>query len=732
MPPHPIRGRDADFHPPIPIHRRRLLHTRAPFDAFQTRNPSTLVCTTARTRAVRRRRDHRLTRVTCLRGSAWTPRRMPKRERGVPWSDSPKAVRGARRVQRRMAKKAALEQARAKRRDERQNARERAKKDDDEEDDDEEVPERPPPKKRKREVVADQNSPAPSSRRGEPPVPFSSNFWSATNDDVSPNEPNEPNEATSWNDPRLPPSFLEFRTNSKDGPTLNEPTPVQRRLWVAALQGKDAVAVAPTGSGKTLAFTLPIVPHVLAALERARGPISLILAPTRELVAQIGQTCRDFKRLFNIRVHTAYGGVASDANELALSDVLVATVGRAHDVIVMQRNVTMKRVTFVVLDEADKMLQMGFKQNLEDISSMIRQNRQTLMTTATMSSEANAAAEAWLKPDAERIVVGALDLNVSLGHRSKVAGSPNHQQGNDDDKVDATDGHHQEKPTNSITISDRVTQTVHLCAEHKKPRKLIRHIERIKAAETAETEEKGGGRRQPGPMLVFCNKIKTVQFVNDFLKRQGIRCATLHGGMKQPDRERTLAEFKAGKHACLVATDVAARGLHVSALEHVVNWDFPTSLAQYAHRVGRAGRGARSGTALSFFTRNLAPMAPDLIKLLRATNQAVDPNLAAFVGELEEPPVATTTRSTATEGGDDDDEEEEHADNGEVDEKQTDEVDFDVGFDGDDGMTVEDQNGGDDDDDDDNDDDDDDEAAPTETHVEGAKPLVKWVPSKRR
>jgi ATP-dependent RNA helicase DDX5/DBP2 len=136
-------------------------------------------------------------------------------------------------------------------------------------------------------------------------------------------------------------------------------------------------------------------------------------------------------------------------------------------------------------------------------------------------------------------------------------------------------------------------------------------------------------------MLVFCNKIKTVLFVYEFLARQRVSVCAIHGKMTQADREKALADFKAGKYECLVATDVAGRGLHISTLVHVVNYDFPTSLPQYAHRIGRCGRGKNTkGSSLSFFTRNLAVMAPDLVKLLQASKQMVDPNLSALAQEV--------------------------------------------------------------------------------------------------
>ena len=470
------------------------------------------------------------------------------------------------------------------------------------------------------------------TRRGTKAEPFPNVFWLGTATAPQSTTPPPPT-TTTWDDPHLPPLFPEFRAKSKDATTFDKPTPVQQVLWPAALQGHDALAVAPTGSGKTLAFALPAAAHVLGAPKRGRGPIALVMAPTRELVSQIAFACREFRKLWGVQVTGTYGGMTNEPWELAEVDILVSTPGRGRDLMVLQRQVSVKRVTLLVLDEADRMLQMGFKHDLESIADLLRLNRQTIMTTATMSRDALAAADAWLLPDYDRLVVNALDVNVELAYRG---------DGEDHHPSTSTAGQappDSEKRGGAVTLSDRVAQIVHLCAEHKKPRKLIRHIERVKAAAEAE------GKRQPGPMLIFCNQIKTVLFVLEFLLKQKVRAAALHGGMKQDMRERTLADFRAGKHAVLVATDVAARGLHLPALEHVVNYDFPPELSLYAHRVGRAGRGGNvAGTALSFLTRIIAlHLAPDLVTLLRKAGHPIDPNLDKFVERLVAPPPAPSS-----------------------------------------------------------------------------------------
>ena len=198
--------------------------------------------------------------------------------------------------------------------------------------------------------------------------------------------------------------------------------------------------------------------------------------------------------------------------------------------------------------------------------------------------------------------------------------------------------------TFAAAISPSITQIVQVCAEHKKPRKLMRFLDKVAA------EDKAASRRNASAVLIFCTKIKTVQFVHTFLKeRQGLRTAgALHGGMQQRERERVLGDFKAGKLKMLVATDVAGRGIDVKGLPYVVNYDFPASLKVYAHRIGRTGRQDQPGTAFSFFTRNLSPMAHDLRELLLACKQTVDPYLAELV---DAPPDGSSERPAPQEQG---------------------------------------------------------------------------------
>ncbi|GFR49563.1 hypothetical protein Agub_g11610 [Astrephomene gubernaculifera] len=208
---------------------------------------------------------------------------------------------------------------------------------------------------------------------------------------------------------------------------------------------------------------------------------------------------------------------------------------------------------------------------------------QVLLFSATMPAEVSAAAGVWLR--------GAREVRVS-------AGADN-------------------------AISRTVTQVVHVCAEHKKPDKLLKHLARIRASTPA-------GSRTPPRVLVFANRVKTVRFLTATLTKEGYKVAQLHGQRSQAERNAAVSDFRCGKAQVLVATDVAARGLDIRSLPYVVNYDFPCRLETYVHRVGRTGRLAAYGHAYSFFTRNMAPLAPPLLSLLQSHEQAVDPNLAAL------------------------------------------------------------------------------------------------------
>ena len=418
-------------------------------------------------------------------------------------------------------------------------------------------------------------------------------------------------------------------------------TPIQRECWPHACAGRDLLGVAPPGSGKTLAYLLPAVEFALrdardnpAAKQKKRGapagePSALGVAPPRELALQLFAVCGKLKRSAPVRCVSVYGGASQEEQEEQLAQpsvlalLVVGTPGRL--VAVLESGaLSLRRARMLVIDEADRMLALGFAEQLETLREALpanerddesqtrtdnkqkgmgsRPGRQTLMFSATFPKSVRAVAKAWLAPGPAIVKIEASDKSASAGKRSNEANVAVAAGGKGEGR--------------SHDVSD-VEQTVHVCAEHKKARKLLKHV----------TELRKNDGRSKSRVLIFANRIKTVNFVGETLRRHGEKVGCLHGELKQERREAALRDFKSGKTPCLVATDVAGRGLDITGLEHVVNWDMPGSVEQYTHRVGRAGRSGRKGAALSFFTRNMAPLAPDLVKLLKRGGHFVDPNL---------------------------------------------------------------------------------------------------------
>ena len=429
-------------------------------------------------------------------------------------------------------------------------------------------------------------------------------------------------------------------------------TPIQRECWPPCCAGRDVLGIAPPGSGKTLAYLLPAVEFAMrdardrprpASAPRGR-PSAAILAPTRELAAQVAGVCGKLRRAAPVRCVAVYGGTNQEEQEEELgrsSSMALVVVGTPGRVLATMETgaLGLERARMFVLDEADRMLALGFADQLEAIRAALprnerddadggakagsgseaaagpgmgaREGRQTLLFSATFPKTVRAVAKLWLAPNPAIVKIEAEDKSSNEGRRSNAA------------NVSVAAGG-KTKDGGGVSASD-VEQTVHVCAEHKKARKLLKHV----------TDLRENDGRSKSRVLVFANRIKTVRFVAETLRRHGEKVGSLHGELKQEKREAALRDFKSGKTPCLVATDVAGRGLDITGLEHVVNWDMPGSVEQYAHRVGRAGRSGRRGAALSFFTRNMAPLAPDLVKMLKRGGHFVDPNLEvlAKVGE---------------------------------------------------------------------------------------------------
>ncbi|KAK9823896.1 hypothetical protein WJX72_006234 [[Myrmecia] bisecta] len=434
---------------------------------------------------------------------------------------------------------------------------------------------------------------------------------------------------------------------------FTEPTDIQERCWPACMAGRDVQAVAEPGSGKTLGYLLPVLPRLLAegqgVASRPDGPLVLIMAPTRELAQQIATTARLLRKLFGLRTACIFGGADRAVQIEALGKqphLVVATPGRLLD-FVDENILHLGNVEVVVLDEADKMLSLGLQPQLDRLHDALLPSKKAKAVAA-----ATAAATA--------ATITSEDGPARLQHPAKrpqvllfTATMP--------ESLDEVSARWLRKPeairvtSSSASISSTVVQVVHVCAEHKKPAKLQKHLQQIR--------EKGKQLRNPPRVLIFANRVKTVRFLHKLLADDGCRVVMLHGERSQHEREEAMRDFRSGKAQILVATDVAARGLHIRNLPYVVNYDFPSQLDSYIHRVGRTGRVAMNGHAFSFLTRQMAPIARALLNLLQDHNQSIDPNLIklAEAYELAAQKLGTTAAAAPAQSGSDADEEEEHA-----------------------------------------------------------------------
>ena len=325
-----------------------------------------------------------------------------------------------------------------------------------------------------------------------------------------------------------------------------EPTPIQTAAIPQALAGHDLIGIAQTGTGKTAAFTLPILTRLSAQTSPRRGIRALMIAPTRELVVQIEENVRAYARHLPLRLATVFGGVGEHPQKAALSDgvdIVIATPGRLLD-LMGRRYGDFSGLQFLVLDEADRMLDMGFLPSIRRIVHALPRQRQTLMFSASFSKEIEA-------------------LTHQFQHSPKVV-----QIG---------------RRANPATT---VTQLVYEVPQQSKL-DLLLHLLRDAGLNM---------------VLLFCRTKHGADKLARKLEEHGIRTATLHSNRSQNQRLRALKDFKSGLVRVLVATDIAARGIDVDGISHVVNYDFPKHPEDYVHRIGRTGRALAIGEALSFAT----------------------------------------------------------------------------------------------------------------------------------
>jgi len=336
-----------------------------------------------------------------------------------------------------------------------------------------------------------------------------------------------------------------------------EPTPIQQQAIPLIVQGRDVMGLAQTGTGKTAAFTLPIVDRLIDGPRRTRV---LVLTPTRELCIQVEESVRKYAKHAPLGVAPVYGGVPLEPQQKKLRagvDIVVATPGRLIDHLDRQ-NVVFDDLEVLVLDEADRMLDMGFAPQINKIVDQIPSYRQTLLFSATMPPEVEALARKYLRKP----------VVVQVGRRSGVANT--------------------------------VTHAVYPVPQPKKPALL---------AELLVKEDMDS-------VLVFVRTKHGADKVVRHLDDVGITASAMHADKTQPQRVRALEDFKSGKVRVLVATDIAQRGLDISGITHVINYDVPQQAEDYVHRIGRTGRAAKEGDAFTF-------MAPDEIAMVRTIERVI-------------------------------------------------------------------------------------------------------------
>ena len=341
-----------------------------------------------------------------------------------------------------------------------------------------------------------------------------------------------------------------------------EPTPIQREAIPPLLSGRDVLGQAATGTGKTAAFALPILSGLAAlSASQRRTPSAVVLVPTRELAIQVSEAIHRYGKWLNVQVLPVYGGQAMQLQLQALRrgvDVVVATPGRILDH-VRRGSIDLTAVRMVVLDEADEMLDMGFAEDLEAILKALPRERQTALFSATIAPRIATIAKTHLKDP----------VNVAIARETAVTGK---------------------KP--------RVREIAYVVPRPHKIEALGRVLD-MEGATAA---------------LVFCRTRTEVDELSEALGARGYVAEPLHGGLSQEQRDRVMRRFRDGTTQLLIATDVAARGLDIGHLSHVVNFDIPASTDAYIHRTGRTGRAGREGVAITL-------LEPKEMRLLRSIEQ---------------------------------------------------------------------------------------------------------------
>ncbi|KAB0339693.1 hypothetical protein FD754_023727 [Muntiacus muntjak] len=364
---------------------------------------------------------------------------------------------------------------------------------------------------------------------------------------------------------------------------FQKPTPIQSQAWPIILQGIDLIGIAQTGTGKTLSYLMPGFIHLNfqpVSRKQRNGPGMLVLTPTRELALQVEAECSKYlyKGLKSVCIYGGGNRKRQIQDVTKGVDIIIATPGRLND-LQMNNCVNLRSITYLVLDEADKMLDLGFEHQIMKILLDVRPDRQTVMTTASWPDATRRLAQSYLKQPMI-VYVGTLDL---------------------------------------VAVST-VKQNIIVTTEEEK-RSLIQEF-----LQSLSPKDK---------VIVFVGRKLVADDLSSDLSIQGIPVQSLHGDREQCDRDQALEDFRSGRVKILIATDLASRGLDVSDVTHVYNYNFPRNIEEYVHRVGRTGRAGKTGESITLVTQDDWKIADELIKILQRANQTVPPNLRSMADRFK-------------------------------------------------------------------------------------------------
>ena len=373
------------------------------------------------------------------------------------------------------------------------------------------------------------------------------------------------------------------------------PTPIQAQAIPPVLMMKDIIGIAQTGTGKTASFVLPMIDILAHGRARALMPRSLILEPTRELAAQVAENFEKYGKYHKLNMALLIGGVQMGDQLKALEkgvDVLIATPGRLMDLF-QRGKILLNGCNMLVIDEADRMLDMGFIPDIEEICTKLPSQRQTLLFSATMPAP--------IKKLADRFLSNPKSIEVA-------------------------------RPA---TASTNITQRL-VKVDSRKKREALRAMLEGEQVQSA---------------VIFCNRKTTVRELNKSLQRHGFKSGEIHGDIDQSARIAELERFRAGTVNILVASDVAARGLDIKGVSHVVNFDAPWHPDDYVHRIGRTGRAGAKGAAFTFVTADDAEAIDNIQKLIGQTIEMIDAPAGAAKPEKAEEPRRDSERKTERSSG---------------------------------------------------------------------------------